>query len=146
MCRRVPLALPLTTSGRYRARCRLGCLPPLKHRPAIRVTKRPIDDSVQLVVVNGLRSRPRKLAFFVGGGKMVDTCFKAMEQVAVGKMTEYSRYGSNQQKRMFIYGRLDFGPTTLTPSYGFGWTLSGWLLTPLAAGASAHVCLQGTAA
>ena len=66
----------------------------------------------------------------IGGGKMVDTCFKAMEQVAVGKMSEYSRYGSNQQKRMFIYGRLDFGPTTLTPSYGFGWTLSGWLLTP----------------
>ena len=45
-------------------------------------------------------------------------------------MSEYSRYGSNQQKRMFIYGRLDMGPTTLTPSYGFGWTLSGWLLTP----------------
>ncbi len=66
----------------------------------------------------------------IGGGQMVDTCFKAMEQVAVSKMTEYSRYGSNQQKRMFIYGRLDFGPTTLTPSYGFGWTLSGWLLTP----------------
>ena len=73
-------------------------------------------------------------AFFgfdpIGGGKMVDHCFKAMEQVAVSKMTEYSRYGSNQQKRMFIYGRLDMGPTTLTPSYGFGWTLSGWLLTP----------------
>ncbi|MBX7483731.1 zinc-binding dehydrogenase [Qipengyuania qiaonensis] len=66
----------------------------------------------------------------IGGGQMVDTCFKAMEQVAVSKMAEYSRYGSNQQKRMFIYGRLDFGPTTLTPSYGFGWTLSGWLLTP----------------
>ena len=66
----------------------------------------------------------------IGGGQMVDHCFKAMEQVAVSKMTEYSRYGSNQAKRMFIYGRLDFGPTTLTPSYGFGWTLSGWLLTP----------------
>ena len=66
----------------------------------------------------------------IGGGKMVDSCFKAMEQVASAKMTEYSRYGSNQQKRMFIYGRLDMGPTTLTPSYGFGWTLSGWLLTP----------------
>ena len=66
----------------------------------------------------------------IGGGKMVDTCFKAMEQVASKKMSEYSRYGSNQQKRMFIYGRLDMGPTTLTPSYGFGWTLSGWLLTP----------------
>lgn len=66
----------------------------------------------------------------IGGGQMVDSCFKAMEQVAVSQMSEYSRYGSNQQKRMFIYGRLDFGPTILTPAYGFGWTLSGWLLTP----------------
>lgn len=66
----------------------------------------------------------------IGGGQATDTVFKAMEQVAVSKMTEYSRYGSNQPKRMFIYGRLDMGPTILTPSYGFGWTLSGWLLTP----------------
>ncbi len=66
----------------------------------------------------------------IGGGKSVDSVFKAMEQVAVEKMTEYSRYGSNQQKRMFIYGRLDTGPTILSPSYGFGWTLSGWLLFP----------------
>lgn len=66
----------------------------------------------------------------IGGGQAVDSAFKAMEQVAVGKMTEFSRYGSNQQKRMFIYGRLDVGPTILSPSYGFGWTLSGWLLTP----------------
>ena len=73
-------------------------------------------------------------AFFgfdpIGGGKTVDQCFKAMEQVATAKMTDYSRYGSNQQKKMYIYGRLDLGPTILTPSYGFGWTLSGWLLTP----------------
>lgn len=66
----------------------------------------------------------------VGGGKAVDKAFKAMEQVAVRRMTEYSRYGSNQPKRMFIYGRLDTGATILTPSYGFGWTLSGWLLFP----------------
>ena len=66
----------------------------------------------------------------IGGGQATDQVFKAMEQVAVGKMTEYSRYGSTQAKRMFIYGRLDMGPTILTPSYGFGWTLSGWLLTP----------------
>ncbi|MCK0100130.1 zinc-binding dehydrogenase [Qipengyuania sp. S6317L1] len=66
----------------------------------------------------------------IGGGQATDTVFKAMEQVAVKKMTEYSRYGSNQEKRMFIYGRLDTSPTVLTPSYGFGWTLSGWLLTP----------------
>ncbi|GGD97973.1 NADH oxidoreductase [Tsuneonella deserti] len=69
----------------------------------------------------------------IGGGTTVDSCFKAMERVAVGKMKDYNRYGSNQPKRMFIYGRLDTGPTILTPSYGFGWTLSGWLLTPFLA-------------
>jgi len=66
----------------------------------------------------------------IGGGQMVDNCFKAMEQVAVSGMTEYSRYGSDTGKKMYIYGRLDLGPTILTPAYGFGWTLSGWLLTP----------------
>ncbi len=66
----------------------------------------------------------------IGGGQAADNCFKAMEQVAVAKMSEYSRYGSDQPKKMYIYGRLDLGPTILTPAYGFGWTLSGWLLTP----------------
>jgi NADPH:quinone reductase-like Zn-dependent oxidoreductase len=66
----------------------------------------------------------------IGGGSSVDTVFKAMEQVAVSKMTEYSRYGSNQAKKIYIYGRLDLSPTILTPSYGFGFTLSGWLLFP----------------
>lgn len=66
----------------------------------------------------------------IGGGQSVDRCFKAMEQVAVSQMSEFSRYGSNQPKKMYIYGRLDLDPTILTPSYGFGWTLSGWLLTP----------------
>ncbi|MBX9896336.1 MAG: zinc-binding dehydrogenase [Qipengyuania sp.] len=69
----------------------------------------------------------------IGGGTTVDSCFKAMEQVAASKMGEYSRYGSNQPKKMYIYGRLDMGPTILTPAYGFGWTLSGWLLTPFMA-------------
>jgi len=66
----------------------------------------------------------------IGGGQMVDSCFKAMEKVAVKNMTDYSRYGSNQAKKMYIYGRLDLTPTILTPAYGFGWTLSGWLLMP----------------
>jgi NADPH2:quinone reductase len=66
----------------------------------------------------------------IGGGQAVDSCFRAMEQVAVKKMDEYSRYGSNQEKKMYIYGRLDMGPTILSPAYGFGWTLSGWLLFP----------------
>ena len=45
------------------------------------MTKRPIDGVVQLVVVNCLRSRPRKLAaaFFVGGGKMVEPTITLLE-------------------------------------------------------------------
>ncbi len=85
-------------------------------------------------------------AFFgfdpIGGGKMVDSCFKAMEQVAASKMGEYSRYGSNQPKKMYIYGRLDLGPTILTPSYGFGWALSGWLLTPFLANAGMETLVR----
>ncbi|MFK8043614.1 zinc-binding dehydrogenase [Congregibacter sp.] len=78
----------------------------------------------------------------IGGGNMVDTCFKAMEQVAVSKMTEFSRYGSEQAKKMYIYGRLDFTPTMLTPAYGFGWTLSGWLLTPFLANAGMETMVR----
>lgn len=69
----------------------------------------------------------------IGGGTTSDSCLKAMEQVAAAKMGDYNRYGSNQPKKMYIYGRLDLGPTILTPAYGFGWTLSGWLLTPFMA-------------
>ncbi|MEM7217172.1 MAG: zinc-binding dehydrogenase [Pseudomonadota bacterium] len=78
----------------------------------------------------------------IGGGKLVDACFKAMEQVAAAKMPEYSRYGSTQQKLMYIYGRLDLGPTVLTPAYGFGWTLSGWLLTPFLEHAGTETMLR----
>ena len=66
----------------------------------------------------------------IGGGTMTDSCLRAMERVAASRMDSFNRYGSNQPKTMYIYGRLDTGPTILTPSYGFGWTVSGWLLTP----------------
>ena len=69
----------------------------------------------------------------VGGGKTTDICLRAMERVAASKMTEFSRYGSDRAKKMYIYGRLDPSPTILTPTYGFGWTVSGWLLTPFLA-------------
>jgi hypothetical protein len=64
----------------------------------------------------------------IGGGKMADACLTAMERVAASRMDEYSRYGSTQSKRMYIYGRLDLSPTILSPSYGLKWDLSGWLL------------------
>ncbi len=69
----------------------------------------------------------------IGGGATTDTCLRAMERVAASKMTEYSRYGSDQPKKMYIYGRLELAPTILTPTYGFAWTVSGWLLMPFLA-------------
>jgi len=66
----------------------------------------------------------------IGGGQNTDHVLKAMEQVASSQMSEYSRYGSDQDKKMYMYGRLDFGPTILTPSYGLQWCVQGWLLTP----------------
>ncbi len=66
----------------------------------------------------------------IGGGQASDGVLKAMEQVAASQMSEFSRYGSNQDKKMYMYGRLDLSPTILTPSYGLQWSISGWLLTP----------------
>lgn len=66
----------------------------------------------------------------IGGGQASDQVLKAMEQVAAGRMSEYSRYGSDQDKKMYMYGRLDLSPTILTPSYGLQWCIQGWLLTP----------------
>ena len=53
-----------------------------------------------------------------------------MEIAANKSATEYSRYGSDQFKQVYIYGGLDRNPTTLTRSFGFSWGLGGWLLTP----------------
>lgn len=78
----------------------------------------------------------------IGGGDMSDACLKAMEQVAASKMGEFSRYGSDQDKKMYVYGRLDFGPTVLTPSYGLQWTISGWLLTPFLAKAGMETMVR----
>ena len=69
----------------------------------------------------------------IGGGQASDGVLKAMEQVASSQMSEFSRYGSNQDKKMYMYGRLDLGPTILTPSYGLQWCVQGWLLTPFLA-------------
>ena len=52
-----------------------------------------------------------------------------MEQVA-SKDAPYSRYGSDSAKQAYIYCALDLSPTILTRSFGFGWSVGGWLLFP----------------
>ena len=66
----------------------------------------------------------------IGGGKLGNAILMAMEAAAVERMTEWSRYGSNEYKQLYIYGALDLAPTTLNRGYGFSWGIGGWLLTP----------------
>lgn len=67
----------------------------------------------------------------IGGGSLGSDIVQAMEQAAVRTMAEYSRYGSDAFKQLYIYGALDLAPTTLNRlAFGFNWSVSGWLLTP----------------
>jgi NADPH2:quinone reductase len=83
------------------------------------------SDSLRAV----LDSTGATLAFdATGGGRLASQILSAMEQVAVAKMPEYSRYGSSVHKQVYIYGALDLSPTTLQRNFGFAWSLGGWLL------------------
>jgi NADPH2:quinone reductase len=65
----------------------------------------------------------------IGGGKTASQILTCMEAAANATAKEYSRYGSNVFKQVYIYGGLDRGPTELTRNYGTTWALGGWLLT-----------------
>jgi hypothetical protein len=66
----------------------------------------------------------------IGGGKLASQILTAMEIAANKTAKEYSRYGSNVFKQVYIYGALDTRPTELTRAFGLTWSVSGWLLTP----------------
>jgi len=67
----------------------------------------------------------------IGGGTLASDIVQSMEQAANRTATEYSRYGSNTFKELYIYGALDTGPTTLNRmAFGFQWSISGFLLFP----------------
>jgi NADPH:quinone reductase-like Zn-dependent oxidoreductase len=66
----------------------------------------------------------------IGGGKMASYILTAMEQAAAKRGAEFSVYGSNVYKQVYIYGRLDTSETVLGGGLGFNWGVGGWLLTP----------------
>ena len=66
----------------------------------------------------------------IGGGKLAGQILTAMEKVASRNLDGYSRYGSNMFKQVYIYGALDPEPTMLNRSFGFSWSIGGWLLFP----------------
>jgi len=82
-------------------------------------------------LIEALRATSATMAFdATGGGNLASQILAAMESAANTAAHEYSRYGSNIHKQVYIYGGLDPSPTTLTRSFGFAWGVGGWLLTP----------------
>jgi NADPH:quinone reductase len=67
----------------------------------------------------------------VGGGPLAGQILAAMEAAARQAAGGYHHYGSDRHKQVYLYGRLDTGPTTFERGpIGFAWGLGGWLLRP----------------
>ncbi|QCF25360.1 zinc-binding dehydrogenase [Hydrocarboniclastica marina] len=64
----------------------------------------------------------------IGGGRLASDILTCMEAAVSRDMTEYSVYGSDIYKQVYIYGGLDRGPITLNRSFGFAWGVNGFLL------------------
>ena len=82
-------------------------------------------------LIDAITATEATLAFdAIGGGNLASQILTAMEVSISQQAIEYSRYGSNVMKQVYIYGGLDRSPTVLNRSYGLTWSVSGWLLTP----------------
>ena len=90
------------------------------------------DADFRTKLVDAVAETGATIAFdAIGGGTLGSDIVHAMERAASRNMTEFSRYGSNSFKQLYIYGALDLAPTVLNRlSFGFQWSVSGWLLTP----------------
>jgi NADPH2:quinone reductase len=96
-----------------------------------------VDSSAESFVddlTDALRETGATIAFdAIGGGDLAGVLLSRMEKVAGEQAGEFSRYGSDTHKQVYIYGGLDRGPTTLRRDFGMSWGIGGWLLTPFLA-------------
>jgi NADPH2:quinone reductase len=65
-----------------------------------------------------------------GGGRLAGQILTCMEAALTRDAKEYSRYGSDTHKQVYLYGTLDTGPTEFVRNFGFSWGMGGWLLFP----------------
>ena len=85
-----------------------------------------IEDLTQALAETGAT-----LAFdAIGGGKLAGQILGCMEAAINRTAKEYSRYGSNTHKQVYIYGGLDRSPTEFVRNFGMAWGMGGWLLFP----------------
>ncbi len=93
------------------------------------------EDSFMDDLVSALVATEATLGFDATGGgnngELPSQILAAMEIAANKTAKDYSRYGSDTYKQVYIYGGLDQSPTILKRSYGMSWGLGGWLLTPM---------------
>jgi NADPH:quinone reductase-like Zn-dependent oxidoreductase len=88
-------------------------------------------DSFMDDLTNALVETGATIAFdAIGGGKLAGQILTCMEAAANKTAKEYSRYGSNVFKQVYIYGSLNTAPTELSRAFGLTWAVGGWLLTP----------------
>jgi NADPH2:quinone reductase len=64
----------------------------------------------------------------VGGGELASQILTCMEAALARSATGFQRYGTSIHKQVYLYGALDFGPTTLRRNFGMAWGVGGWLL------------------
>src|SRR3954471_5182370 len=82
-------------------------------------------------LTNALVETGATIAFdAIGGGKLAGQVLTCMEIAANKTAKEYSRYGSNVYKQVYIYGSLDPRPIELNRAFGMAWGVGGWLLFP----------------
>ena len=85
-----------------------------------------IEDLTQALAETGAT-----LAFdAIGGGTLAGQILGCMEAAINRTAKEYSRYGSNTHKQVYIYGGLDRSPTEVVRNFGMTWGMGGWLLFP----------------
>ncbi len=85
----------------------------------------------QAELTQAIRDTGATVAFdAIGGGTLAAQILQAMEASADRSGAGYSPYGSNAPKQVYIYGSLDTGPTVLNRTFGFTWSIGGWLLFP----------------
>jgi NADPH:quinone reductase len=89
-------------------------------------------------LTNALAATGATLAFdATGGGALAGQILTCMEAAINRSAKEYSRYGSNTMKQVYIYGGLDMRPTEIVRNFGMTWGVGGWLLFPFLARAGA---------
>ena len=101
------------------------------------------DDSFMADLTDAIHETGATLAFdATGGGELGSHILTAMEGAAARTPGAYSIYGSIKHKQVYLYGSLDFSPTTLSRGYGMAWGVGGWLLPNFLAKAGMEVGMR----